>query len=105
MVALARQGILRFSVAPLRLAILVGGCTCLLSLAYLVYVILVRVFSGEWVPGWASVAGLLALLGGVQLLLIGILGEYVGLIFEIQLGKPTWVIAEEVGAPPGDEAT
>jgi len=105
MIALARQGILRFSVAPLRLAILVGACTCAFSLAYLVYVILVRAFSGQWVPGWASVAGLLALLGGVQLLVIGILGEYVGMIFEIQLGKPTWVVAETTAPPHDEEAT
>jgi hypothetical protein len=102
MIGLARQGILRFSVAPLRLATLLGGGTCLLALAYMVYVVLIRLLTGSAVAGWASVAGLLGLLGGVQLLVIGILGEYVGMIFEMQLGRPHYIVAQKAEAAPAD---
>lgn len=101
MLGLAREGVLRFSVKPLRLATLLGTLTCLGSLAYLAYVLAVRLLGGDYVSGWASMTGLLCLLGGVQLLLIGVLGEYVGMIFEGQLGRPTFVVAEELG--PSEE--
>jgi polyisoprenyl-phosphate glycosyltransferase len=99
MFGLARQGMLRFSIKPLRLATLLGALACVGALAYLVYVLVVRLVLGEFVEGWASVAGLLSLLGGVQLLLIGILGEYVGAIFEAVQGKPPYVIEQLTPRP------
>ncbi len=93
---LARQGIIRFSVKPLRLATLIGGLTCVGSLVYLGYVLVTRLLGGHYVEGWASVAGLLALIGGIQLIIMGILGEYVGMIFETQLDRPPFVIAEQL---------
>jgi dolichol-phosphate mannosyltransferase len=102
MFGLAREGLMRFSVKPLRLATLLGSFTCFVSLCYLIYILYTRVFSGEYVAGWASVAGLLSLLGGLQLLIMGILGEYIGMIFEAQLARPPFVISERVEnrAPP-----
>ena len=99
MFGFARQGLMRFSTKPLRLATLLGGVTCGLSLAYLVYVLVTRLFIGDYQAGWASIAGLLALLGGIQLIVMGILGEYVGMIFETHLGRPAFVIEEQLDNP------
>jgi dolichol-phosphate mannosyltransferase len=108
MLGLAKQGLTRFSVKPLRLATLLGGVTCLCALGYLGYVIYTRLIGGDYTAGWASVAGLLSLLGGLQLLIMGILGEYIGMIFEAQQARPPFIVAEQVdGAesikppPPG----
>jgi len=104
MADLARRGIIGFSVKPLRVSMMLGLLTCLFALANLVYVLVVRLFFPEnVVPGWATLAGLLALLGGVQLLVIGILGEYIGILFEIIRNPPPFIIAEDIGffSPPG----
>jgi hypothetical protein len=61
-----------------------------------VYVVAVRLWGSNFVPGWASVTGLLALLGGVQLIVMGILGEYIGMIFEAQLNRPHFVPTERI---------
>ncbi len=97
MFGLARQGIMRFSIKPLRLATFLGSATCIVALAYLVYVLIIRLTSTEFVIGWASLAGLLTLLGGIQLVVIGILGEYIGMIFETQLGRPPYVVQKRIG--------
>lgn len=97
MVRLSLDGILGFSVVPLRLAIGVGALVSLVSFLYLVYVLAIRLQTGEAVPGWASTAGLLSLLGGFQLLTLGILGEYLGRVFVATLGRPQYVVAERAG--------
>ena len=97
MFGLARQGLMRFSVKPLRLATMLGTMTCLGAFIYLAYVMAVRLLGlDEFVSGWASIASLLVLLGGIQLIVIGILGEYVGMIFETQLGRPPYIVEEEI---------
>jgi hypothetical protein len=101
MLNLAKQGVTRFSVKPLRLATFLGVVTCLCSLGYLGYVIYTRLIGGDYTAGWASVAGLLSLLGGLQLLIMGILGEYIGMIFEAQQARPPFIVADDVdGANP-----
>ncbi len=96
MLGLAKQGLTRFSIKPLRLATLLGSVTCLAALGYLGYVIYTRLIGGDFAPGWASVAGLLSLLGGLQLLIMGILGEYIGMIFEAQQARPDFIVADQV---------
>ncbi len=92
MLNLAKQGITRFSIKPLRLATFLGGVTCFLALGYLGYVLYTRLSGHHTIEGWASVAGLLSLLGGFQLLIMGILGEYIGMVFEAQQARPPFVI-------------
>jgi dolichol-phosphate mannosyltransferase len=99
MVALARNGILAFSIRPLRLSLLLGLLTCGFALAYLVFILTVRLFYQSLaVPGWASIAGLLALLGGVQLLVLGIMGEYLGLAVETLRDRPPFIVSETCGS-------
>lgn len=98
MVRLSLDGILGFSVVPLRLAIGAGLAISALSFGYLVYVVLIRLFSGDAVPGWASTAGLLSLLGGIQIFTLGVVGEYLGRLFSAQLGRPLYVLSERLDA-------
>ena len=101
MLNLAKQGIMRFSLKPLRLATLLGSITCFSALAYLGYVVYTRLFGGHYTEGWASLAGLLALLGGLQLLIMGILGEYIGMIFEAEQSRPHFIVEDDTGAGRG----
>lgn len=97
MVRFSVHGLLGFSINPLRLASALGVTISALSFLYLAYVVAIWFTSREVVPGWASTAGLLAFLGGVQLLTLGILGEYVGRLFVANLGRPPFVVREQLG--------
>lgn len=97
MLRLGLDGVLSFSIVPLRLAIAAGLLVSILAFAYLVYVLVIRLMTGEAVPGWASTAGLLSLLGGIQLLTLGILGEYLGRLFLVSLQRPRHVVRERLG--------
>ena len=98
----AIEGIIGFSTAPLRLATCLGGVTGVAAALYLIAVILQKLIWGINVPGYATIIVLILLLGSVQLFCIGIIGEYVGRIFEQSKGRPIF-IAKEVLLPP-DEA-
>ena len=98
MLGLARKGIIGFSVKPLRLSMVLGMLTCFFALVNLLYTLVVRIFYPETVvAGWATVIGLMALLGGVQLLVIGILGEYIAVLFETIRNQPVFIVDEKVG--------
>ena len=101
MVRLSIDGLLGFSVIPLRVSVVAGVLVSLLAFLYLLYVVVIWFTSGEVVPGWASTAGLLSLLGGIQLLTLGILGEYVGRLFISNLQRPHFVVADRTGDGPG----
>jgi dolichol-phosphate mannosyltransferase len=96
MVGLSIDGLMSFSLIPLRLSIFLGISLSLLSFLYLVYIVIVFLFSSRVVPGWASVAGLLSLLGGIQLLMIGVVGEYLGRLFLTNLRRPPFVIRDQL---------
>lgn len=96
MIRLSIDGLMTFSIIPLRIAIALGLSISLLSFLYLVYIVVIWLTSTRVVPGWASVAGLLSLLGGIQLLTIGVLGEYLGRLFLSNLNRPHFVIKEQL---------
>jgi glycosyltransferase involved in cell wall biosynthesis len=98
MLRLSVDGLLGFSIIPLRLAIALGFAISGTSFLYLVYVVGIRLTAGNVVPGWASMTGLLSLLGGIQLLTLGVLGEYVGRLFLSTLNRPHYVIRDQIGA-------
>jgi dolichol-phosphate mannosyltransferase len=96
LIHLSIDGLMTFSIIPLRLSILIGFLISILAFLYLIYIVAVR-FTISWVvPGWASVAGLLSLLGGIQLFTIGVLGEYLGRLFLSTLNRPHFVIRERI---------
>ncbi len=90
----AVDGIIGFSTAPLRFATYLGGFTALAALLYLVVVVLQKLIGGIDVPGYATIIVLILLLGGVQLICIGIIGEYVGRTFEQSKNRPVYVAKE-----------
>lgn len=94
----AIDGIIGFSTAPLRLATYLGVFTAGAAAIYALVVILQKLIWGIAVPGYATIIVLLLLLSGIQLLCIGIIGEYVGRTFEQSKRRPVY-IAKEVLTP------
>lgn len=92
--ALALDGVFAFSVAPIRLGILVGLATSAAGAIYLVYVMAYATLHGGLVRGWGSLISVVLIMGGLQITLIGIVGEYVGRIFEQVKGRPLYVLKQ-----------
>jgi glycosyltransferase involved in cell wall biosynthesis len=90
----AIEGIIGFSTAPLRLATIIGGVTGVAAALYLIVVVLQKLIWGIAVPGYATIIVLILLLGGIQLFCIGIIGEYVGRIFEQSKDRPVYITKE-----------
>ena len=98
----AVEGIIGFSTAPLRLATFLGGISGVAAALYLIVVVLQKLFWGIDVPGYATIIVLILFFGSVQLFCIGIIGEYVGRIFEQSKHRPIY-IAKEVLLPSDEE--
>jgi len=90
----AIDGIIGFSTAPLRLATYFGGLTGIAAVIYMLVVILQKLIWGIDVPGYATIITLILLLGAVQLVCIGIIGEYVGRTFEQSKNRPVYIAKE-----------
>ncbi len=90
----AIEGIIGYSTAPLRLATILGGFTAFSSMLYLIVVVLQKLIWGIAVPGYATIIVLILLLGGIQLVCIGIIGEYVGRTFEQSKDRPVYIAKE-----------
>ena len=99
MLRLAADSILSFSLVPLRLAIWLGFLAAGLALLGIVYAFVVRLATDAWVPGWALTFIGIVFLGGVQLLLIGVLGEYIGRIYGEVKRRPLYLVKERIGFP------
>lgn len=91
MLAFAIDGITSFSVKPLRLITTAGLVVFVVSLFMLLYA-LIRWIVGATVPGWASMQGSIWLIGGIQLLSLGVIGEYVGKIYNETKRRPRFII-------------
>lgn len=94
---LALEGITSFSTVPLRLWTYVGGSISIFAVLYAVYMVLDKIFFGNSVPGYPSLMTAILFLGGVQLIGIGILGEYVGRIYIEAKHRPRYVIKDVIG--------
>ena len=92
MLALAWQGITSFSTTPLRMITTLGFLISAGSFAFTIWAIGIRIFSDQAVPGWASTVVPIYLLGGIQLLCIGIIGEYLGKIYTETKKRPRYSI-------------
>ena len=104
MLRLALDAIVGFSALPLRLASMLGFLLALLGGVYFLYVIGVRLFSDSAVEGWTSVVGVVLVLGGVQLACIGIIGQYLGRMYDELKNRPLYVVRADTrqGALPRD---
>jgi glycosyltransferase involved in cell wall biosynthesis len=99
MVSLAWEGITSFSVAPLRLVSAIGFLIALASIAVTIWALTVKFASGAAVPGWASTVVPMFFLGGVQILCLGVIGEYVGKIYLESKRRPRYAVETRLGPP------
>jgi hypothetical protein len=98
MIALALDGVTSFSVIPLRFILLIGFLVFLFSGAMGLWVVWARIFNSMTVPGWASTTLAIYFLGGVQILCIGVLGEYAGKIYREVKRRPRFIIEKSAGS-------
>jgi dolichol-phosphate mannosyltransferase len=95
MLIFALRAVLSFSRLPLRVATYFGLSVSLLAFIYGVYAIVVNVVFHRVIPGWTSLAVLVSFLSGVQLLTLGVVGEYLGQVLEETKQRPLYLIAVE----------
>jgi polyisoprenyl-phosphate glycosyltransferase len=93
----ALEGITSFSSAPLKFWSYVGGIGSLVSLAYAVFIIVRTLVIGVDLPGYASLMVAVIFFGSVQLMSIGILGEYIGRIYMESKRRPLYVVRKHYG--------
>lgn len=92
MINFALEGILSFSVKPIRIITSTGFGISALSFIYLIYVIISHIIAKSTQPGWTTIIALICLFGGFQILCIGIIGEYVGKIYNETKQRPRFII-------------
>ena len=89
---LAIEGLTSFSVSPLRISSVLGICISVVAFIYMVYIIAKTLLWGEPVAGYPSLMCIILFLGGIQLLSLGVIGEYLGRIFNETKNRPTYVV-------------
>lgn len=95
---LALEGITSFSTAPLRLATYIGLLTALFAFAYGVWIVAKTMLWGDAVQGWPSMMVAILLLGGIQLMALGMVGEYLGRLYMETKQRPLYLIAKQYPA-------
>ena len=106
MFSLASAGIFGFSKKPLKLAISLGTLSIFIALAFAIWVFIMYLSGKESiVPGWSSTIITIVFLGGVQLFTIGILGEYIGNIFDETKNRPEYIIDKKINFDPHNNQT
>lgn len=93
---LAMNGITSFSVKPLRFSIIVGITVSLVAFIYALYAVLITVFTEKTIPGWSSILVSVLFLGGIQLIVLGIIGEYLGKLFIQSKHRPDYIINQTI---------
>ncbi len=88
----ALEGITSFTIAPLKIATYVGLTTALVALLYAIFIVYKTIFFGDPVRGYPSIMVSILFLGGLQLFFIGIIGEYVGRIYDETKQRPLYVV-------------
>ena len=97
MLRFALDGVASFSLAPLRFMTLMGFTTSALAMMGILYALLARLLTDNWVPGWAATFIAFLFLGGIQLMSMGIIGEYIGRIYAEVKSRPLYLIQERKG--------
>lgn len=95
MLSLAINGITSFSILPLRISILLGLTFSLSSFFYAIYAIYTKVFNNAVIQGWTSILLSVLFLGGIQLISLGVIGEYLGKMFIETKNRPSYIIKEK----------
>jgi dolichol-phosphate mannosyltransferase len=97
MIRFASTGIAFFSTLPLKMGLLLGVLFGFFSIGYGIYTIFVALFTDKTVPGWATIIVLITFLSAIQCFLIGLVGLYIGYVFEESKGRPVYLVSSSVG--------
>ncbi len=100
---LAITGMTSFTDMPLRIWSVIGAAISLLAICYAGYETMRTLLFGADIPGWTTLTVAITFLGGVQLLSIGVLGEYVSRIFEEVKQRPLYIVARKLGFPEAED--
>jgi dolichol-phosphate mannosyltransferase len=98
----AFNAILSFSRKPITIGLMIGGVTVFMGALLAIIIISLKLFTNIVVPGLASTLVLITIFSGVQILLTGIIGEYVGRIYEEVKGRPLYIVEEKINANAGN---
>lgn len=96
---LAFDGLISYSFVPLRMVSNLGLLVSIVAIVYMAYLVVGRLFGDQTIQGWLSTVVIVLFLGGIQLLSLGIIGEYVGRIFDEVKQRPQYVVGEVLGLP------
>jgi glycosyltransferase involved in cell wall biosynthesis len=94
MLKFATSGITAFSTKPLKLSIFIGFAIAIAAFIYAVFAMYEAFFTSRTIPGWTSVIVSVLFIGGIQLIMIGIVGEYLGKLFMENKRRPNYIISE-----------
>lgn len=97
MLKFASDAITSFSDKPLRIAAYLGNAISLVSFLYLLYVVIRKLTVGDFGEGWASIVAISLFFNGVVLIVLGIIGEYIGRIYDECKNRPLYIIDEKIG--------
>jgi glycosyltransferase involved in cell wall biosynthesis len=101
MLQFAADGVLSFSLTPLRLALWVGFFSIGMAFAGILYALIIRLYTDRYVRGWTSIFTAVLFIGGAQLVTLGIIGEYIGRIYAEVKRRPLYVVEERLGFAKG----
>lgn len=90
------NGLTAFSIVPLRVATLIGGLTALIGFIYMIYLIVFKFLNDNVAVGYSSIMSTLIFIGGMLMLMIGIVGEYIGRIYSNMNGLPQFVVKQKI---------
>ncbi len=102
MINFAIDGVLAYSNLPLRLGLYIGGISGILSLLLIIHVLISKFVMDDAVAGWATTMACILFFGGMQMVILGIIGEYLGRVFEEVKNRPLYLIAR--GRPKDEKA-
>ena len=96
--SMGMSGITSFSAFPLRLSLWVGSVVCMSIIVYALYIVIDYYFiTTNVAPGWSSLVVLICFFVGLQLIMIGVVGEYVFRLFNEVKGRPLYIVSKEIG--------
>jgi polyisoprenyl-phosphate glycosyltransferase len=97
MLRFAADGVMSFSLTPLRVALWVGFLSIGFAFAGILYAFIIRLYTNDWVRGWTSIFTAVLFIGGAQLVTLGIIGEYIGRIYAEVKRRPLYVVEDRLG--------
>lgn len=103
LINLALEGITSYTTAPLRIATVLGFIISLLAICYMLYIAAKTLIYGEPIQGFPTIICTILFLGGCQLLALGIIGEYIGKIYNESKQRPAYIVGEESGCHTQEE--